>query len=358
MASSEEKREYLSEVDMEALVSSPTSIKIDIIKKIGKYYTAGSFSDAQRKEAGKILGVLLTQSETKIRQAISESIKNADGIPNDIVMHLAQDIAIVAVPVLEFSNSLTDDNLIYIIQATDDVEKQESISRRETVSENVSEALIEKGHQSVVVTLLRNKGASVSNLSYEKIIKEFPDVKIILEVIVERPKVPIEIVRDASQKLIPSNSNEIINEGTENVKGLDAEFDAFVEKVEKNHIEKDIVPIYALCNGSIRLFQKCVAIELCLPVMNVKKLIDVDNNGENFDILYERAKLPGHLQGASKVLYLVLKDFYEGVGIEDVRIVQNDSQRVINNMLMLSEEMGEVEYVEYLAYLIKGGIEK
>ena len=129
-----DKKSILSEVDIEALLNSPKVIKVDIVQKIGKYYTAGSFSDEQKKAAEKIIvSIARDEPDSNVRQIMSESIKESDDIPTEIVMLLAEDEAMVAVPVLQFSKVLTDDNLIYIIKNTGQLYFQ-SITKKVTVT--------------------------------------------------------------------------------------------------------------------------------------------------------------------------------------------------------------------------------
>jgi hypothetical protein len=347
-----QRQSILSDVDIEALLKSPKDLKIDIIKKIGKYYTSRSFSDEQMEAAEKIISTIVKhESDNHVRQTMSESIKNSVDIPNEIVMHLAEDITIVAIPILEFSKVLTDENLVYIIQRTDEVEKEESISRREAISTVVSNALIDKKHQSVIVTLLRNKGAEVSSGGFEKIINCFGDVQIVMEDIIHRPKVPIQIVQTASKKV-----THIYEDDESLFQDTEMEFSKFIKLAREKGIRKEIIPIYALCIGNFNLFELCVAREICIPMVNIKKLMESDNNGDKFDIIYERAELPESLHEASRVLYLVLRDFTEEFDKDKAYIHEHDAERVINNIKLFSEEKGKVQNVDYIISMIKSSI--
>ncbi|PIR39101.1 MAG: hypothetical protein COV35_04365 [Alphaproteobacteria bacterium CG11_big_fil_rev_8_21_14_0_20_39_49] len=347
------KKRILSEVDIDALLKSPKDIKLDIIKKIGKYYTAGSFSDEQKKAAEKIISTIAeSEPDEQVRQAMSESIKNSNDIPHKIVMHLAEDVTVVSITVLEFSPVLTDENLIYIIQKTNDIEKEKSISKRVNVSNVVSNALIDKKHEAVIVTLLRNKSSRVPDKGYEDIIKIFAHKKSIMEEVMQRPKVPLYIVRDAAKKMSPENMNEVAEHSD------DMEYSSFIKRAREKGINDDIIPIYALCKGSFKLFKLCVARNICIPVVNISKLLNNDENGEKFDIIYQRANLPDKLHSASRVLFLVLRGFSEDIDTEISSLTESEAKRVINNMIMLAEEMDVTENLEYLVSLINIGVNK
>ena len=200
-----QNQDIVSEVDIKALLTSPLEIKLQIIKQIGNFYKSGNFSDEQKKAAERILTSLIKESDVEVKKNISDAVKDSDNLSNDIAMTLAQDINIVAVPILEFSKSLTDENLIYIIKKANDEEKEKSISKRETVSEDVAHTLIETGHEDVVATLLNNQGAEVSEDDYNTILENFNETESVLSVLKQRAKLPLSIVKtlkeDFSEKL-------------------------------------------------------------------------------------------------------------------------------------------------------------
>jgi len=168
----------LSDDDIQKLIKSSVEKRLDVTKKIGKYYSAGGFDEDQMKIAERIFRILLKDTEVEVRKVLSESVKLSKDIPNDVIMELAKDINEVSIPVLEFSEVLTDDDLIEIIESTEDISKQESVSQRKAVSEVVSNALIETGHASVVDKLLHNDGARVADDGYKKIIDDFSNNEI------------------------------------------------------------------------------------------------------------------------------------------------------------------------------------
>ena len=90
--------------------------------------------------------------------------------------------------------------------------------------------------------------------------------------------------------------------------------------------------------------------------MNIKNLIRSDDNGEKFDIIYQRAKLPEETNDACRVLFLVLRDFSDDIKDDVSGICSSEAQRVINNLIMLSQEMGISENVDYLISLINFGV--
>ena len=347
------EKNAVSDVDIEVLLNSPLEIKMEVIKKIGKYYTSGDFSSEQKEAAERILSSLIKESNAEIKREVSESIKNAEGASNDLVMKLAQDINIVAIPVLEFSKVLSDENLIYIVENTNDIEKEKSISKRETVSEGVSDALIHKGHEEVVATLLNNKGADVSEDGYNEIVELFPEAEGILSSIKNRAKVPLSILKTVKDKLTDDVDEDGPNQSGE--QDVDKEYYQFGNILKKRGVQENIAPIYALCMGNVRLFEMCVARKLKVPILNVRKVLE--SEAENsFEELYKRLGLPDNLFDATETLLCVLNNLSEELSGRGVKLSDRESKRIVTNLMMFAEEEGGIENMEYLITLIRSTV--
>ena len=73
----------------------------------------------------------------------------------------------MAVPFLEYSAALSDEDLIEIIRSVGE-DKQAAVARRSSVSSEVAETLVEEGSAKVVATLMNNEGATVSSETMER----------------------------------------------------------------------------------------------------------------------------------------------------------------------------------------------
>ncbi|PIR39100.1 MAG: hypothetical protein COV35_04360 [Alphaproteobacteria bacterium CG11_big_fil_rev_8_21_14_0_20_39_49] len=350
------EKNIVSDVDIEVLLKSPLETKMEVIKKIGKYYTSESLSVQQKEASERILRSLVRESDTLVKCGISESIKNALNASNDLVMQLAQDIDIVAIPILEFSKVLTDENLVYIIERTDDIEKQKTISKRETVSEGVSDALIHKGHEDVVVTLLNNKGAAVSDDGYKEIVEKFPEVKAVLISVKHRERVPASILNTVREKIVREDDKQTLDD-KKCQKDVDKEYCLFIKIIKERGVQENIAPIYALCMGNRKLFEMCVARKLKVPTLNIRRILDSDASN-SFSELYKRAELPDNLFDATETLLCVINNLSDELSGTGVKLFERDSKRIITNMLMFDEEEGGIENIEYLITLIKSTVEE
>lgn len=159
---------------------------------------------------------LLAQDQlSRVRQMIAEELRDSYDAPHELIRALAwdEDMA-VASPVLEFSPLLSDHDLTEIISQSDIPGVLEAISRRSTISGNVTDAIVRNVTQSrmrnedvrVINTLLENKGAIFTEDTLETLVDSAPDHEIWHASLVERPEMTTrmhnKIARFVSEALI------------------------------------------------------------------------------------------------------------------------------------------------------------
>jgi len=103
----------------------------------------GVMSDRERSLMLDILHRLVHDFEKSVRSIIAENLVDWSDIPQDLATFLANDDIDVAYPILSKSGVLKDENLIEIIHHRT-MEHQMAIAIRQSVSENVTSALVEE----------------------------------------------------------------------------------------------------------------------------------------------------------------------------------------------------------------------
>ncbi|MDB2415435.1 DUF2336 domain-containing protein, partial [Rickettsiales bacterium] len=358
---------------IQKLLASPLDKKMAITKRIAEHYSSGGFSQDQQEIVNGLFRNLLADTEKSLRKTLSESIKNTTTVPHDIIAKLAKDIQEVSLPILQFSDVLTDSDLIEIIHSTEEVSKHAVISNRKTVSEDVSEALVDTHNYAVVNTLLKNKGAKVSNGSYKQIVKEHSNKSEVVAALIERESIPVEIVdtivntvsdfildelRDKHKEAYESAH---IKEAIEKSRALSSmqvmgmhtsqqEYEQFLQLMGKLNVSKELVPISALCLGYLHVFEMWLARSSGVPLSNIRTLMQ-DNKG--FKALYTRTNLPEHLYEACELLIEVVRELQEDLEGEPIRVSKKIANRMLEQILMKLEEKGEVPNVDYILSLIQ-----
>jgi len=149
----------------------------------------GHISDKEKAIILEILEKTISEIEVSVRAQISERLATMENIPQNLVNFLANDSSEVAFPILKESGVLKDEELIEIIKKRSQ-EHQIAISMRHKVSLGVSQELIETGSEQVIVSLLNNKNASISQAAFEYLEAESRRVDTFQEPLLRREDLP------------------------------------------------------------------------------------------------------------------------------------------------------------------------
>jgi uncharacterized protein (DUF2336 family) len=119
------------------------------------------FSDREQALMDEILHRLIHDVEMSVRAKLATLLADREGVPQDLIVILANDNIEVAYPILKESPLLQDEDLIELIFHRS-AEHQLAIALRKTVSIPISDALVLKGNESVITALLENENAEIS----------------------------------------------------------------------------------------------------------------------------------------------------------------------------------------------------
>ncbi len=142
-------------------------------------------SDQERQLSHDILRHLVHDFEVTVRQIISKRLAEWPGLPTDLVTFLANDEIDIAYPILTSSGILADENLIEVIQHRTS-EHQMAIAIRNNLSEAVSTAIVEQGHEAAIQKLLSNENAQISRDTMAYLVDESKRVDTFQEPILRR----------------------------------------------------------------------------------------------------------------------------------------------------------------------------
>jgi len=165
-------------------------VRSDLAEKIARIapYLDPSDQDRVKVMAYEALEILTRDQVTRVRQIISETLKDVAGAPPDVIRTLAWDAEIVvAGPVLEFSPVLTDEDLLEIITHGTATGQLSAISRRHKVPESVVDALVETSDVEAIGLLLANKSAQIREETLDRVIDQAADVESWHSPLVARP---------------------------------------------------------------------------------------------------------------------------------------------------------------------------
>jgi len=124
-----------------------------------------------------IVRVLIESVNIGIRRHLAEYLAERDDLPEDLILSLVHDDIAVAYPVLVHNKTLDDNVLIDVIANRTSLHRM-AISIRNTVSKNVSKALVATNDRDVIESLLYNKSAGMDAITLDRIIDMFSDFSV------------------------------------------------------------------------------------------------------------------------------------------------------------------------------------
>lgn len=133
-------------------------------------YVSDRCDDEQVAQYDEVLCQLAELVEVEARTHVAKLFAPLERAPGNVVVKLANDVIEVAAPLLEFSNVLSDDDLIDIVHNRSE-EHRLVIASRANVPERVGEAIAEHGGTSSVVKLVRNSSAELGQSTLERLVE-------------------------------------------------------------------------------------------------------------------------------------------------------------------------------------------
>lgn len=159
------------------------------------------FGDPERSEAetalyGSVLSDLTDAMELAVRAELAERFAAAPDAPRQLIRRLANDEAEdVAHPVLRASPVLTEADLIQVIQSRGQGHMR-AVSQRASLSEAVSDAIIERGDDETLGVLLGNDGAQLSRAACETAVERARVNPALHAPTVERASLPPDLLNE------------------------------------------------------------------------------------------------------------------------------------------------------------------
>ena len=150
---------------------------------------SNAMNDRETGLADDILTKVAHDVEMKVRKSLAERFASVDTVPPNLVRMLASEEIEVAAPILQESRALSDRDLMDIVRENGK-DHMLAVTRREEISEAVSEALVERGDEDVMVNLVRNAGAQISRGSMENLVARSETSAVLQEPLVKRGDLP------------------------------------------------------------------------------------------------------------------------------------------------------------------------
>lgn len=156
-----------------ALASGSNARRIEILTRITDLFLGGasSYSEDQIGVFDDIMARLVTTIEAKARARLSHRLAPVANAPSNVIHMLAFDDDVeVARPVLTHSERL-DEHALLANAGSKSQQHLHAISQRRSLSEAVTDILVERGDRDVVHSVVKNSGARFSDAGFRMLVK-------------------------------------------------------------------------------------------------------------------------------------------------------------------------------------------
>ena len=181
------------------------------------------------------LEVLAQDELPRVRQILSEELKEADYAPVEVVERLARDVElVVAAPILEYSPLLSDNVILEIVESDPVQGALNAVARRKQVAAPIADAIVAAADVPAVASLLANSNAQIREETLDQIIDGAPEVQVWHEPLVRRDDLSQGSLRRISN-FVASSLLSILQERSD----LDEETVRHVAGAVKRRLEED-----------------------------------------------------------------------------------------------------------------------
>ncbi len=354
----------LSSSDVAKLLQDPNADnRAEAATKVASTFAASTLSDSERQIAEDIFRSMLKDAAVRVRQALSESLKDNPDVPHDVATSLATDVDEVALPIIENSVVLTDEDLVSIVQ-TKSVMAQKAVARRSTVSSTVADALADTNDEDVVAELVKNEGANITEGTYKKVLNQFADSDAVKEPMAMRASLPLSVserlVSMVSERLrehimthhevSAETASDLLfsmrEKATVSLLKTGSERSSVLEMVDQLYANRRLTPslvIRALCMGDTTFFEAALARMANIPVANAYTLVH-DKGELGLSRLFERAHIPQAYVTIARAAVDVAYETQSTAG-DDRELLR---QLIIERVLTAVEDQVDGDNLDYL----------
>jgi len=361
----------LSMEDVNRLLSEHGSqSRLNISDKISDHYTKGVFNKRELAIAEQIFRILLRDTEVGLRASLSKQLKDSPMVPRDIAQTISKDVESVSLPFIQHSTVLNDFDLLDLIRDGEGLGKLTAIAKRKHVSPQISDALVDSGHETVITELVKNDGATIGEQSVARIMEEHGQSEDVLNALVERKDLPITFV----ERMIATVSDSLAttlrqryqitqqqvdteSERTREVATLrlvdnqtsPIEIEKLVNQLHAFGRLKPSILLGALCRGNILFFETALGRLAGIPVRNARALV-ADRGDLGFRALYAKVGMPESLFDAARLTLRTVLDMIESSPEQPG--TPKFAHR-LQERLLAEPESGETENLSYMLALIR-----
>jgi len=181
----------------------------ELLREVTQSLSGRAESSEDAAELDRILASVAADFSVEVRTEFAKLVAASTTRFCDAAEQFALDEIAVAAPVLRHSQALSEDMLLRVVNEKSQ-QHMMAVTQRRTVSPRISHALVERGGDEVVSSLLGNDGAVIADMTYDMVM-ERADTSVMLQAgLVRRKSVPLDLLNDLYLKTEADLRREIV----------------------------------------------------------------------------------------------------------------------------------------------------
>ena len=246
------------------------------------FETSGARNDRESQLFGDVLQLVAAEMQDGVLAEFAERFADADDAPVALMRDLANHAFEVAAPVLTRSKALDEQTLLQIV-GNQSQQHIKAVAQRETVSEALSDAIVQLGDDNALDALMRNEGADISRTSMEAAVDRARRNAVLHDAVVTRQDLPLDLLNDMYFVVEASLREQIM---TRNASVDPAALDAALAKA-RERLKRTVGDLSAEAKNAMAFIQsKKAAGEL-----NARMLVALYREAKQMHFLYGLAEV-------------------------------------------------------------------
>ena len=288
------KNKLITKEDADKLAANPgLANKSDIAQKVSTYYNGNNIAPVCAKLAEDIFRIMLKDVEEKVRQALSEALKNCHTLPSDIVESIINDSDAVATPFIRHYQNLSNEDMYKILNIPS-IAKQKALALRTNLPSEISQYIVKQCPEEIVGVLITNESANISEHNYSSIIQKYHQNQKINELLISRSELPTSIIEKIANSLseelkkrlilshnLPNNlAADIIEEVKEKAAlkisedySSDKQIEELVHRLYSSNRLTPTLVVRSICMGDLKFFEYAIVYLSNTPILEVRKTL-------------------------------------------------------------------------------------
>ena len=171
----------------------------ELLREVTETLYGRAPSAEETAELDRIMASVANEFSVQVRAEFARLVASSAIQFSHAAERFALDEIEVAAPVLKHSDALSEEVLLKVVAEKSQAHMM-AVTQRSTVSPRLSHALVERGEDEVVSSLLRNEGAAIADKTYDMVMERADASPLLQQGLVRRKSVPLDLLNELYMK--------------------------------------------------------------------------------------------------------------------------------------------------------------